>query len=957
MRESYLDYAMSVIVGRALPDIRDGLKPVHRRILYSMYELSNTHDKPFKKSARITGEVLGKYHPHGDIAIYDALIRMAQDFSLRYPLVEGQGNMGCFTKDTKIALADGRTLSFEELIQEHEEGRKNYTFTIGPNKDIKIAEIKNPRLTKKNAELMKVILDNGEEIRCTHNHRFMLKDGSFREARELKAGDHLMSLHSHPADRWSVEHVVGGVEFLTEKEDVYDLTIDGTHNFALASGVFVHNSIDGDPPAAMRYTEVRMAKLTDELLSDIEKETVAFVPNFDNTLKEPVVLPSKIPNLLINGSAGIAVGMATNIPPHNLSEIVDAVIAVIDGAAEEEILRIVQGPDFPTGGIIVGKRGVYEAYKTGKGLIRVRAKAEIREKEHVIAITEIPYQVTKTSLIEQIVEAVKAKKIEGIAGIRDHSSDKTGIEVIIELKRDAIADIVLNQLYAHTGLETTFGIINLALVNNEPRTLSLYDMIKHFIEFRKEIVTKRCIFELKQAEERAHLLDGIRIALQHIDQIVTFLKTTKSLQDARTGLMAAYNLSEKQANAILDIKLQKLTSFERAKIEEEFVELNKKITWLKGVLADVNKILAIIKEELTEIKTKYSDPRRTTIVAAEEGERPIEELIPNEEVAIVITSKGYIKRISIQEYRSQHRGGKGIISTETKEEDIVSDVIVTRTHNYILFFTDKGRVYWLKAYEIPEASRYAAGRTIVNLLQLKDEKITAWIPIDQFNENEYLVMLTRNGIVKRSSLNNYSNPRKSGIIAITLKEGDGLIDVKKTKGKQDLLLATRNGLAIRFNEEDAREIGRTGQGVIGIRLEEGDCAVSISVCDRPTMLTITENGFGKRTPTEEYRPQHRGGKGVINIKTGDRNGSVVATHAVDDSDEVLVISTHGKTIRTLVNQISIVGRNTQGVRIIKLEEKEKVAAFATFRIEEGGAGGAFPPPQPSTETQPTTSPS
>ncbi len=1179
LRESYLDYAMSVIVGRAIPDLRDGLKPVHRRILYSMWETGLRSSAKFKKCATVVGNVLGRYHPHGDMAVYDSLVRMAQDFSLRYILVKGQGNFGCFTKNTKVRLVDGRNLSFQDLIKEDLEGKINYTFTVDKGGKIKISEIKTPRLTINNVQIMKVILDNGEEIKCTLNHKFMLRDGSYKEAKDLSSGDSLMPLYTRVstkdddphvigyemilqpensweyahrlADEWNLEHEVyarsagrvrhhvdfnklnnnpanirrmdwkehwklhyeltserhkkdekyrqqlalgrnkfwsilenrakvaqrtsirnkenwmhedyrekmrknlseinkryieahpekrmelsqratktlkrlwqdetyrtsmkekiikgnknhttnntGKMKFLNicrnlldmgqplseevyekirndiypyrhatqwksglekyfqnnpnlilqelnnnhkvlrteildEFEDVYDLTINETHNFALAAGVFVHNSIDGDNPAAYRYTECKLESISDDILFDIDKETVDFTPNFDGTLQEPVVLPSKVPNLLINGSSGIAVGMATNIPPHNLSEIIDGTIAVIEGASEEQLFSIVKGPDFPTGGEIIGKSGIYSAYKTGRGIIKIRGKCEIDDKKHTILIKEIPYQITKTSIIESIANAVRDKRIEGVRGVHDRS-DRDGIEVVIELSRDANAEVVLNQIYVHTPLESTFGIINLVLLDKEPKVLGIYEMVKEFIEFRKEIVRKRSLFELKVAEERAHILQGIIKALSQIESIVAFLKARKDVNEARSGLISNYSLSEKQANAILDMKLQRLISLERQKIDEEHAELEKKIAWLKDVLADINKILKIIKDELIEIKQKYGDARRTVIVDAQD-EMTIEELIPNDDVVVVITQRGYIKRISLDEYHAQHRGGKGVIGSETKEEDFVNDLIVTKNHNYMLFFTDHGRVFWLKAYAVPESGRYATGKTIVNLLDLKEEKVTSWISVPEFKEDEFLVMVTKKGIVKRTSLSNFNNPRKNGVIAITLKEADQLVDVSKTDGKQTLLIATKFGQAIRFSEDDARELGRTGQGVIGIRMDEKDEVVSLAICTKPTILTITENGYGKRTHIDEYRAQGRGGSGVINMKTEGRNGNVVAARSVNDEDDIIVITTAGQAIRVPVKDISVIGRNTQGVRIIRLDEnsKEKVASLAVVHKENG----------------------
>ena len=625
-------------------------------------------------------------------------------------------------------------------------------------------------------------------------------------------------------------------------------------------------------------------------------------------------------------------------------EIVDGTIAMIEGAGEEELFRIVQGPDFPTGGTIVGKAGIIKAYKTGRGTIRVRGKVRKDEKRKAIVIEQIPYQVTKTSVIESIVNAVKSKKIEGISGAHDRS-DKEGMEIVLDVKKGYDYDVVINQLYAHTSLQTTFGIINLSIVDKQPKVLGLHDMIKEFIEFRKEIVTKRCQFELKEAEARAHILEGLRIALENIDPIVTFLKASKDIGAARAGLMENYKLSEKQANAILDMRLSKLIALEREKIETEYQELMKKIAWLKDVLADISKILQIIKEELNEVKQAYGDERRTEIGDGEE-DIEIEDLIPNDDVVIAITNRGYVKRVGLDEYRAQHRGGKGVIGTGTKEEDFVQDVIITRNHNYLMLFTDKGRVFWLKAYRIPETGRYATGKTLVSILELKDEKVTSWISVDKFDSGEYLVMATKNGIIKRTALDNFKNVRKGGIIAITLKEGDSLVEVRKTDGKQELIMATKKGQAIRFKEEDAREIGRTGQGVIGIRLKDKDDeVVGTAICRKPALLTITENGFGKRTAIDEYRLQSRGGSGVINIKTEGRNGDVVGIRAVEDDDEIILMSSRGQAIRTYVKGISVIGRNTQGVRIIRLKDGEKVASFAVCPQEEKSGGSSEADPE------------
>ncbi|MEM4348642.1 MAG: DNA gyrase subunit A [Candidatus Anstonellaceae archaeon] len=787
MQSAYLDYAMSVIVGRALPDVSDGLKPVHRRILYAMYELSNTHDKPYKKSARIVGEVLGKYHPHGDVAIYDAMVRMAQNFSMRYPLIDGQGNFG---------------------------------------------------------------------------------------------------------------------------------------------------SIDGDSPAAMRYTEARLNRFAEEMLQDIEKETVDFVLNFDATLKEPVVLPCKAPNLLVNGSSGIAVGMATNIPPHNLGEIVDALIAMIDNPAisQESLLGIVQGPDFPTGGVIIGRRGITEAYFSGKGIIKVRGRAEIvqtKEKKAAIIITELPYQVNKAELIKTIAQLARDKKIEGVADIADRS-DRQGMHIYIELKKDANPQVVLNQLYAHTQLESAFGINNVALVNGEPKTLSLEQMLRLFLDHRLNIVKRRSTFELKVAQERKHIVEGLLLAVQKIDEIIKVVKTAK---EPLTQLVADFGLTEKQAEAILEMKIRKLSALESKKLEEENVELAKKIEHLQKVLADEKLLYQIIKDELWELKQKYADKRRTQIVEGEDEEVEIEDLIAEEEVAVLITQDGYVKRVPINQYKAQRRGGKGVIGSETKEEDRIKDVILASTHDYLLFFTDKGNVHWLKVYKIPAGTRYSIGKAIVNLLELKEEKISAWIKTRDFKAEEYLVMLTRNGTIKRTSMAEYARPRKGGIIGITIKKGDVLIDAKKTDGKRDIIIATSQGYAIRFNEKEVRQIGRTGQGVIGIRLNEGDAVVGMALDESETLLTVTENGYGKRTPILEYRIQSRGGKGIINIKTRGRNGKVVGIAAVRDEDEVLLVSSGGKIIRIRARDISIIGRNTNGVRLMKLEEGEKIIAVEKLEAE------------------------
>ena len=784
MKGSYLDYAMSVIIGRALPEVRDGLKPVQRRILYAMFREGLLPGRKFSKCAGVVGEVLKKYHPHGDTAVYDALVRLAQDFNMRYPLIDGQGNFG---------------------------------------------------------------------------------------------------------------------------------------------------SVDGDPPAAYRYTEARLAAIAEELLADIDKETVDFIPNFDETTEEPVVLPSRVPNLIINGSSGIAVGMATNIPPHNLGEIVDGLVMLLENpeAGIKDLMTVIAGPDFPTGGIIHGTEGILQAYNEGKGLIKVRAKARI-EREHRgdenIIITELPYQVNKARLIEKIAELVREKKIIGISELRDES-DRDGIRVVLELKRGEIAEVILNNLYKHTQMESTFGIIMLTLVNGQPRVLGLKRVLNYFLQHRREVILRRTRFELRKAEERLHILEGLKIALDHLDEIIALIRRSRTPEEARTALMKTYPLSEIQAQAILDMKLQRLTGLEREKIVKEFGDILKEIERLKAILGSEALVSNIIKEEFSEIKKKYADERRTEI-ASETKEITIEDLIMDEEMVITVSHQGYIKRNPLSTYKSQRRGGKGLIGMETKEEDFVEQLFIGATHDYMLFFSNLGRLYWLKAFQIPEAGRATRGKPLVNLLSLSDgERITTALPVRQFKEG-FLVMFTKKGIVKKTALEEYSNPRGKGIIAITLDEGDELIAVRKTDGKSDLIIGTRNGLSIRFNEEDVRDTGRTSMGVKGIKLMKGDEVVSALVAEEKTViLTVTEKGLGKRSKIEDYPVQHRGGKGVISIKIAERGGKAVGLMQVRDEDEVVMITSSGKIIRTLAKDISLHGRNTQGVRLMDVGE-DKVVSIA-----------------------------
>ena len=793
MKKSYMDYAMSVIVGRALPDVRDGLKPVHRRILYAMNELNNDWDKPYKKSARIVGDVIGKYHPHGDMAVYDAIVRMAQDFSLRYPLIDGQGNFG---------------------------------------------------------------------------------------------------------------------------------------------------SIDGDPPAAMRYTEIRMSKLSSELLADIDKETVDFVPNYDESLVEPTLLPSKFPNLIVNGSSGIAVGMATNIPPHNLGETINALIALIENPeiSIEELMAHLPGPDFPTGGFIYGKEGIRQAYETGKGVIQLRARAIIErdrkgERENII-ITELPYQTNKAKFIERVAELVQEKVIEGISNIRDES-DREGMRVVIELKRNEVTEVILNQLYKHTQMQTSFGIILLAIHRNQPKLLSLKEMLQLFLQHRQEVITRRSIFDLKKAEARAHILEGLKKAIDQIDAVISTIKASKTPKEARDRLVERFGLSEEQAQAILEMRLQRLTNLEQRKIVEEYEDTIKLINRLKAILASERLILNLIKEELLSIREAYGDERRTEIVETA-PEIKIEDLIVEEDMVVTITHTGYIKRNPISLYRSQHRGGKGKMGINVKEEDFVEDLFIASTHDYILFFTDAGKIHWMKVHELPEAGRLTRGKAIVNLLNLgPQEKVTTILSLKDFAKGKFITFITKRGIIKKTALEAYSNPRAGGIIAINLDEGDELISTKLTDDQQHLFIGTKLGKAIHFPETQIREIGRTARGMKGIRISREDEVVGMEVVATHTqILTVTEHGYGKRTQASEYRVQNRGGSGIFTVKRTPRTGNVVGIRTVANEDELMLISNKGKIIRLKAGDIPIQGRATQGVRLITLEEGERVVAVARLAEEE-----------------------
>ncbi|MBX3024754.1 DNA gyrase subunit A [bacterium] len=804
MRQSFMDYAMSVIIARALPDARDGLKPVHRRALYAMYDLSNDWNRPYKKSARIVGDVIGKYHPHGDAAVYDTIVRMVQDFSLRYPLIDGQGNFG---------------------------------------------------------------------------------------------------------------------------------------------------SVDGDPAAAMRYTEIRMARIASELLADLDKETVDFAPNYDESTQEPVVLPARIPNLLINGSSGIAVGMATNIPPHNLGEVVDGLIALIEQPTltSAQLMQYIPGPDFPTAGFIHGRGPIHEAYTTGRGVLTVRARVEIEDGGDKgrtrLIVRELPYQVNKARLIERMAELVTDKRIDGISDLRDES-DRDGMRVVIELKRDAVPEVVQNQLFKLSQLQESFGINMLAIVGGRPKLLTLRDALLVFIEHRKEVVTRRTVFELRKAQERLHILEGLKIAIENLDAVIALIRAASDPATARDGLMTQFGLSELQAQAILDMRLQRLTNMERDKILEEHAETLKLIARYQEILGDEREVAKIVVAELREVRAQYGDARRTVIVE-ESADLSIEDLIADEDVVVTVSHEGYIKRNPVAEYRAQRRGGRGKIGATTKDEDFIEHLFIASTHAYILVFTNLGKLYWMKVHELPQAGRAARGKAIVNLLSLREhEKVSAFLTVREFAPGRNVLFATKDGTVKKTALDDYANPRPSGIIAIKLNDGDELIGVRITDGDQEVILSTANGQAIRFRESDVRTMGRNAAGVRGITLEEGDALVAVDVVTPDTtLLAVAEKGYGKRTQIDEYRLTNRGGKGVITMNVTDKVGRVVGVRLVREGDDVMLITDAGKVIRMPVRDISVIGRNTQGVRLIGLEEGEKVVGVAPLAEMDGEAES--PPDAPA----------
>ncbi len=1179
VRQSYLEYAMSVIIARALPDVRDGLKPVHRRILYAMWDIGLRHNAKYRKSAHVVGEVMAKYHPHGDAAIYDSMVRMAQDFAMRHQLVDGQGNFGCFTKDTKVKLTDGRALSFENLIKEYADGKQNFTYTINKAGLISVAEIKHPRMTKSNAKIMKVALDNGEEIKCTPNHLFMTRSGEYKEAKNLRPGESLMPLYekisektdrlnrdgyililqnktnewvpahhladnynlsqkkysksagrvrhhidfnksnnnpnnikrmqwgehwqihynqastqhkneeyrkkiaagrarywanpenrrrnaenlstrnltnwkkteyrekmrhtlsevnkeyikNHPEKRielskratmtlkrlWQIpaykklfhdkiaaanarrlsnntglkkflticretwhdyktidqklyektrtliypygkatgwqtgfqkyfneninaleqelvkNHKVAKVEFLNRTEDVYDLTIDGNHNFALAAGIFVHNSVDGDSAAAMRYTEARLKAIAEEMLFDIEKNTVNFNPTYDGSHNEPCVLPTKVPNLLLNGSMGIAVGMATSIPPHNLSELCDGVIQLLNNpkTSPEELAEIIKGPDFPTGGVIYNKKDIAAAYVTGRGGIVTRAKAEIQEAksgQYQIVVTEIPYQVNKATLVEKIAGLVQEKKIEGIKDLRDESN-KDGVRVVIELKKDSYPKKILNQLFNLTELQTTFHINMLALLDGiQPRVLTLKTVLEEFIKHRRVVIRRRAEFDLAKAKERAHILDGLTMALDKIDLVIKTIRASRDKDEAKKNLMSKFKFTDRQTVAILEMKLQQLANLERQKIEDELKEKKALIKELEAILGSETRIADIIKKETADIKARYGEERRTLLVAHGVKEFTVEDLVPNEPTIIITTTDGYIKRVHPDVFQSQGRGGKGVIGMATKEEESVERLQATNTHDNILFFTSRGRVFQLMAYDIPQTSRTAKGQALVNFLQLApNEKITTFLTMSDIGQTKYLAMVTSQGNIKKTPLEDFVNVRKSGLIAIKLKTDDNLEWVKPSSGEDEIMIATKNGQAIHFREKDIRSMGRAAGGVRGIRLHGSDEVIGMDIVDAKNknlqFLTVAENGLGKLTAVSNYKVQGRGGSGIKTAKVTAKTGRIIHASVVDAAkageDDIIIVSAKGQVIRMPFGSIPSSGRATQGVRLMRFKEE------------------------------------
>ncbi|OQX70916.1 hypothetical protein B6D52_03085 [Candidatus Parcubacteria bacterium 4484_255] len=1048
IKSSYIDYAMSVIVARALPDVRDGLKPVHRRILYAMHEMGLRHNSKYRKSATVVGRVLGSFHPHGDQAIYDSMVRLAQDFSLRHPLVDGQGNFGCFTKDTKVQLVDGRALDFGGLIKESEKGKRNYVYTFNPESEkIEITEIKNPRLTRKNEQIIEITIDNGERIKCTLDHRFMLRNGRYKHAKNLKLGDSLMPLYrkiyegndknlqgcetiyqpvkgiwefgcclidewvsdnkvhekkngrvghyinldfdklnnwkyysydeilslaemlkakrksnSAPkmentvdcstvfqvmagktvAKRCRYNHKVIKIKILPKTEDVYDITVDPWHNFALAGGIFVHNSVDGDKAAAYRYTESRMTKIASEMLVDIDQDTVDFVPNYDGTTKEPSVLPAKVPNLLINGSMGIAVGMATNIPPHNLAEVCDAIIYKIDNpdCDVDALLQYIKGPDFPTGGFIFNDDQIKQVYASGKGPIVMRAKTEIVEKKlgvFQIIINELPYQVNKASLLQKMAELVKSKRLQDIKDIRDES-DKHGVRIVIELKKGSFPQKVLNRLFKLTDCQQTFHVNMVCLVDKvQPKILSLKRILEEYIKYRQTVIKRRTKYNLIRAKEAIHILEGLQVAIDNINQVIELIKKSENKEEAKNALIKKFGLTDMQAQAILEIRLHQLAHLERQKNKEELNEKKNLAKELEEILANPGMVLDIIKKEVKEIKIRYGDERRTKVIPRGAKKFKEEDLIPNEPTVLMITRDGYIKRVSPEDFKIQNRGGRGVVGFSVKDEDSVEQLIATTSHANVLFFTTKGRVFQLKAYDVPQASRVARGKAIVNFLEIQeDEKISTVLPVPALKNYKYLFFSTKKGVVKKVGIDAFKNVRRSGLIALKLRGDDVLTWTKPTSGEDEIVLVSGKGQAIRFREKDLRPMGRTAFGVRGIRLKADDLLVGAEIIAKSkekgsNLLIVTENGFGKTTTLNNYHVQGRGGLGLKTAKISKKTGRIVGSRIIAEKSEftnLLLISQAGQIIRLAISSVPSLSRTTQGVRLMRFKEDgDKVGSF------------------------------
>ncbi len=961
MRQAYLDYAMSVIVARALPDVRDGLKPVQRRILYTMYEEGIRPDRPFRKSANVNGIVMARYHPHGSAAIYDALVRLAQDFSVRYPLIQGQGNFGCFAGDTKVELTNGDQKTFIELIDMVRHGLRGDVFTVDQHRNVRLKPVRAPRLVRRNDPVVKVSLSNGNTIICTPDHRFMLRDGTYREAQSLRSKDQLMPFSRtaipERLHRTGAFPIPASLQVRVDKvepagrADVYDLTVDITQNFALSAGVFVHNSIDDDPPAADRYTEARLAAISMELLTDIEKQAVDWEPNYDGRHTQPKTLPARLPNLIVNGSSGIAVGMATNIPSHNLREVVEATKRLIDDPelTIDDLCEIITGPDFPGGALVyrfeeqrnveTGKAervdAIRRAYATGRGRVVMRARAHLEEMKGnrtAIIVSELPYAVNKASLIEKIAELVQSKRLAGISDLRDES-DREGMRIHVEVKRDDDPQRVLNSLYKHTAMQSAFNFNMLAIVDEQPRTLSLKDILQHHIDYRRDVIRRRTEFDLGKAKDRAHILEGFKIALDHIDEVIKTIRASKTPDTALENLIKKFGLSEAQAKAILDMQLRRLTGLERAKVEEEYEATIKLIAELESVLASPRKVLGLIKKDLDDLAETYGDERRTKVIDDTVRELSDEDLVADEDVVITVSSRNYVKRMPLSTYRAQHRGGRGVIGMQTREEDDVEHLLVARTHDRLLVFTDRGRVFALKSHELPDASRTAKGTPIQNILEAMqaDERVTALVALRDGATAEHLVMATRKGFVKKTPLTEYANVRRAGLIAIALRKGDELAWVAPCTDKDRIVIATKKGKGIVFKATDARPMGRPTQGVTGTRLQKGDAVIGMGIVrPRTQVLSVTQHGFGKRTDVDEFPTQGRGGQGVILAATTPKTGDVAAMQIVDEAtQEVLLISTTGVVIRVPLDQIRALSRATQGVKVMATGDAS-IASIATF---------------------------